>query len=67
MEPANCASSPGIVKLEVVGEFRYPLAKQRYLDLWRARVCLVSAILRDRLGFFFGRQCHVGLQTPRLT
>src|SRR5581483_5506752 len=56
-----------LVRLEVIPELEYTLAQDCDLNLWRAAVVLVGAILRDYVFSNFSRQCHSRMETPRLS
>src|SRR3990172_6775336 len=47
-----------LVRLEVLGEVRDAFAQQRHLHLGRARVLLVSPVLRDELGLLLLNHRH---------
>src|ERR1700730_5595113 len=52
--------------LEMIHELQNTLAKDRYLNLWRTGVGLVSPVFCDYFVFGIGRQCHARIDTPRL-
>lgn len=55
------------VRLEVLRQLRNPLAEERHLHLWRARVVLVDPELRYNLLLFNTRQRHSEMETSRLS
>ncbi len=47
-----------LVRLEVLGQIRDPLAQNCDLDLWGPGVLVVGPELTDQFGLSFGSQCH---------
>jgi hypothetical protein len=54
------------MRLEMVRQFRDPAGQNSYLHFWRASVRFVDPELRNHFAFCFTRQCHSGIDTPRL-
>src|SRR5262245_43520142 len=54
------------VSLEVVRQLRDTPAEDRDLHFWRTGIRLMDPELRNHFTLSFTRQCHSGMDTPRL-
>ena len=55
------------VSLEMILELFNALAEDGYLNLWRAGVGFMDAVIGNHLLLGIGRQGHARIDTPRLT